>query len=424
MGAWLGLSLLKFGDPVVLDQLVVPPANFTEFMALSWPLSWSYGMFAVVLVFSFKSRGGWPGPAPWLAWLPLLWLGWELVAAASTVDPRLTAVTIKHFVMCTACFYLGFICLNRGSRPWFFWGGVFAAFVVVVWIGFGQHYGGLEATRKFFYEQPDGQRFPPEYLKRLARDRIFSTLVYPNALAGVILLLLPPLVVGLWNACCRLSFVPRSVVVGLFVYSGLACLVWSGSKAAWLIVLVVAWIAVFKLPIGRRAKFALAAVALILGGVGFGLRYAGYFERGATSVVARFDYWIAALSITRSHPIVGTGPGTFAVAYAEIKPPGAEMAHLTHNDYLEQACDSGIPGFLVYFCLWCGILTWLYRNSHHKMSLFQFAIWLGLIGWALQAVVEFCLYIPASSWIAFTLLGSQLGLLVAANKIDKSALAR
>ena len=33
----------------------------------------------------------------------------------------------------------------------------------------------------------------------------------------------------------------------------------------------------------------------------------------------------------------------FAKTFAPIKPPEAEMARLVHNDYLEQACDSGWP---------------------------------------------------------------------------------
>jgi hypothetical protein len=39
----------------------------------------------------------------------------------------------------------------------------------------------------------------------------------------------------------------------------------------------------------------------------------------------------------------------------------------------------------------------------------RFAIWLGVLGWCLQGLVEFGLYIPASAWSAFTFLGWLLG---------------
>jgi hypothetical protein len=52
----------------------------------------------------------------------------------------------------------------------------------------------------------------------------------------------------------------------------------------------------------------------------------------------------------------------------------------------------------------------------------MFAIWLGLLGWSLQELFEFGLYIPALAWTAFGLLGwllSQLG-----NALDKELLTR
>jgi hypothetical protein len=38
-----------------------------------------------------------------------------------------------------------------------------------------------------------------------------------------------------------------------------------------------------------------------------------------------------------------------------------------------------------------------------------FAVWLGVLGWALQGLLEFDLYIPALAWPALTLLGWLLG---------------
>ena len=35
----------------------------------------------------------------------------------------------------------------------------------------------------------------------------------------------------------------------------------------------------------------------------------------------------------------------------------------------------------------------------------MFAVWLGVLGWSLQSLVEFGLYIPALAWPAFTFLG-------------------
>src|SRR6267142_1394248 len=92
---------------------------------------------------------------------------------------------------------------------------------------------------------------------------------------------------------------------------------------------------------------ALAAVALVGLGV-FAVRFHSYFAAGATSVGARFDYWRAAGQATAEQPVFGFGPGTFQRPYARLNAPEAEMARLTHNDYLEQFSDSGIAGGIFY----------------------------------------------------------------------------
>jgi hypothetical protein len=38
-----------------------------------------------------------------------------------------------------------------------------------------------------------------------------------------------------------------------------------------------------------------------------------------------------------------------------------------------------------------------------------FTVWLGVLGWSLQGLVEFGLYIPALAWPAFAFLGWLLG---------------
>jgi hypothetical protein len=85
------------------------------------------------------------------------------------------------------------------------------------------------------------------------------------------------------------------------------------------------------------------------------------------------------------------------------------MAKLTHNDNLEQASDSGIPGSLAFTGFILITLCGRYRHSL-KSGWPAFLIWLGLLGWALQAAIEFGLYIPALAWPMFLLSGLLWGL--------------
>ena len=95
----------------------------------------------------------------------------------------------------------------------------------------------------------------------------------------------------------------------------------------------------------------------LLGLLGFTIKYVDSAARGKRSMEARLIYWQAALQIVRQHPVLGTGPGTFGPAYKQILPPNAEWARLAHNDYLEQASDSGIIGFLTFSGLIVGSIA-------------------------------------------------------------------
>lgn len=431
-GVFLGFSLIKFGNPVVLDYLVSMPKESLAIQVTGssapqdmfglpeeagWlarfyePWSFVKGLWicAGFAIFSLFA-GRWRNPRPlWLMLLPLAWLIWQWICGLFTIDARLSWATLLHFSACVGIFYMAWFCLPQAKSPLYFLAGLLLGFGLVLWEGLQQHYGGLEQVRRLIYEQPNWRDFPPELLQRLAKGRIYATLVYPNALAGAILLLLPPCTVALWKMTERLPMLYRGVAAGLLVYTALACLVWSGSKAGWLIALLVAWIVLLHLPLSRRIKVVSSTALIIIGLAGFAFKYSSYFRAGASSVGARFDYWRVALKVAQQKPIFGNGPGAFFASYQVMKEPEAEMARLVHNDYLEQASDSGIPGFLLYGATIFGFLLFLYRYTLGRDILF-WSVWLGLLGWALQGFVEFGLYIPALAWTAFAFFGWLLGM--------------
>lgn len=404
-GVVLALALLKFGNPMILDRLVTMPTSLPEWTIQPWPIHLGYILLTITVLLSLPliRFDALQQPGKWLFALPLTWLAWQFVSATQTTDRALTSVTLPQLTALVACYYIGSLALgSRLALNWFL-PPLIGGFVLVLYFGWDQHYGGLEATRKMILSQPGSENLPAEHLKRIKSSRIFSTLLYPNTLAGVILLLLPMVTCGLWAISSRWQRVLRAVVTGLTAYVGLACLVWSGSKAGWLIAILMVLAVLLGSNVPRRWKLGLVCGALALGLGAFFLRYATYFEKGATSVGARFDYWKAACTTAQRFPVLGAGPGTFSLHYRQLKPPEAEMALLTHNDYLEQACDSGLPGAICFTVFVVGVMIRL-RPTASGMDL-RYAAWLGLLGWSLQGFVEFGLYIPAVAWPAFFLIG-------------------
>lgn len=423
-GVLLGLALLKFVNPSVFEKLVEWPANGYEWLINPWPVVIGYWLLAAVAVVGvFVVRREITAPR-WLMALPLVWLGAQIVSATHTVDTELTRSTLKHFASCVVCFYLGLFALAPLRNPLQFLAPVGCAFLAVLALGIEQRLGGLEASRNYFftYVYPEMPSVPADYLKRLSSDRIFSTQFYPNALAGVILLILPATLTVIWQSRRWLTAGARTFLVGAVGLAALACLYWSGSKGGWLLVLALCLVVVLHLQFAPQLKLALVGIVLVVGLTGFALKYAGFFERGAKSVAARFDYWEAAAKTTLAHPVFGTGPGTFGVAYKTIKRPESEMSRLAHNDYLQQASDSGVFGFVAYVVLIAGSLFYGWpgwTNGTDAESRLRFSLWLGSLGWSLQSLLEFSLYIPALAWCSFAWLGWLLG---HAKPIDKATL--
>jgi hypothetical protein len=416
-GAFLGLCLLKFGNPPITEKWVEVPAGFWEFLlGYPWPIAWAYGLLALVGLVGI-SAARWRLAAPrWLVVLPLVWLLWQFIAGTHSVDPALTSPTLKHFAACFVCFYLGYFSLSRLTRLQPFWPGLLCGFLVVLAVGWEQRFGGLKESRQYFmqYVYPTMKEVPLEYLKKMNSDRIFSTLFYPNTLAGVQLLLLPATLAALWQLRRLLTVGARIFLMALVGAASLGCLYWSGSKGGWLLMLLLGLVWLLCLPFSQRLKVVLVTGVLLAGLAGFFWKYSAFFEKGATSVSARFDYWRAAIQTAKEKPFFGTGPGTFAIAYQKIKRPESEMARLAHNDYLEQASDSGLPGLLTYALFIVGALALSFpkagrTEAKESDDWLTLSVWLGLLGWSLQSLVEFGLYIPALAWPAFALLGWLLG---------------
>ncbi len=406
-GLLLGVALVKFGNPVILESKIQTPQTFWEFFYQPWPVHWGYIFLGATASAGLACGKLKPVGSRWIFFLPLLWLAWQCVSATQTVSPELTRLTLLHFTATVGCFYLGWFALAEVRDLRLFWLGVLAGFFWVLREGFDQRFGGLESTRQYFYLYilPQLKEPPVELMRKMSTNRIFSTLFYPNTLAGAILLFLPVTIAGLLDWTRPLKPGSRGLLIGFFVCAALACLYWSGSKSGWLLMLGLGGARMWHIQILAAWRKWILITVMAAGLAGFFIRYAGFFEKGATSVAARGDYWKAAGQIFLGNPVLGTGPGTFSIPYQQIKPPESEMARLAHNDYLQQASDSGFFGFLAYIAFISGILWVLYRKSDINIYPRRLALWLGIAAVCLQGFSEFNLYIPALAWPVFLFLG-------------------
>jgi len=438
LGFVLGLSILKLGNPVILEDQIGLPANLAEWLQRPWPTRTGLYLLPLIvavhwLMTPWAARLSAARLPAWLVTSVFAWLGWQVVSFTGTVDPRLSRLTLPHFAGIGACFFLG-VCLGRGQwRPLMV--GV-AGGAVLCWLqAINQHtvefrearqalLGGQAAgwtnvtpadladlRRNSLVIRTNGVDIAnPAILEKLARGRVHGSLVYPNALAGLVLLVFPVIATSLWRVGISLRPMLRGGTLLLLTLLAGGSLLWSGSRSGWLIALAMGACAVLRLPQLRRVRIPLVAVGLILGIAVFGVRNRDYFQRGATSVSARLDYWKGAVENTRSHPWLGSGPGTFMRPYSQLKRPDAEMTRLVHNDYLQQFSDSGIPGGLAYLIWIAGSVGLAWKRQFQASDPVVVSLLFGITAWLIQGFSEFSLYVPALAWTCFTLLGIAIGL--------------
>ena len=416
-GLFLGLTIWKFGNPVILDHVISTPATAADFFNDAWPIHWATLIFLPFVVVGafliFSKKLLWPA-SPWLWRLPLAWFGWQFFSATETVDAHLTTATLWQFFGGVAGYFLGAFLFARENLMRWLLIGLLAAFTFCLVRAVDQKLFEYPLNHRLLVEgERDGwTNFPPgvivdmknehviittngtdvanpAILAKMAKGRVSGTLVYPNALAGLILLLLPvsfTLAAGTKNI---LKPAIRFAVIALTLFLGGVAFFWTGSKLGWLIALALAGLFLLRLDWPKKLKLATMAFVLIAGLGGFTVRFHNYFAAGATSVGARFDYWRAAVKTTVAQPLTGTGPGTFQRPYERLKSPASEMARLTHNDYLEQFSDSGMVGGLAYIAWIFLALTSAGKKIWRSRDEIPLAIFAGLLGWFAQGFGEF-----------------------------------
>lgn len=417
-GILLGFGFLKFGTPATLAEMVPPPADLIEILFFSWPLQWGYFLCAVLSVtLLIAGRSAWKSKDffHWALLPCILWFGWNLIAAFSTIDPALTEKVLTHFLVLVLLYYAGWVSKRAGFRLGYLIAGLALGYLMAIWNGLTQQFGGLEATRQFIYSQEGWEtKYPPEYLYRIERNRIFSTLTYPNSFACLIILVAPSVAALIFRGGNEMRGKWLGwIACGLFMLVSMACLWWTGSKTAFLVALVQFFLAfVILAPIARLWRFGIAGVIVVGCLAGFAVQYSDYFKEGARSLtVGRFGYWRAAAITFQENPVTGSGPGTFFRAFQKLKRPEDEMARLAHNDYLQQASDAGLPAAVFYAGI---IFLALVRGAQTLRSallqsspdlLLYFGVWVGFFGWCLQSFMEWTLYIPAIACVALFMAG-------------------
>ena len=172
----------------------------------------------------------------------------------------------------------------------------------------------------------------------------------------------------------------------------------------------------------RQKKVPVAAwlipLVAILAGVGLVLaksprvqkRFAGSLTREDASYLKRMHVWLDTMSLVRDHLLLGTGPGTFELAYRECRRPSMLVAiRYTHNDYLHVLSDYGAVGLAI---LLSGIITFgrkMWRAARKVKRRIDKALAYGVMGAVIallvHSIVDFNMHIPSNAMTMAAIVG-------------------
>jgi O-antigen ligase len=170
----------------------------------------------------------------------------------------------------------------------------------------------------------------------------------------------------------------------------------------------------------RRTRSRLLTVSAICLCLCLGLVFAA--ARGLEPVVSRWDnartdilrgrlfMWKATTNMVHDFPLIGTGFGTFDLAFPPYHPEELRTSYYdhAHNDYLEILSEVGLIGFVplvsfLFLYLFFVIKGWLRNDSSFAVCVGAGGI-ISVIAASVHSLADFNLQIPANAFVLFTVM--------------------
>jgi four helix bundle protein len=335
-----------------------------------------------------------------------------------TLSLSVTSAALLKWLAYGSVFFLAATFTPQGwgfsPQTWITW-----LFVALFVIGFAEAVYGLY----IYLNQSDQLLW---FRKKYYTDCVTGTYVNRNHFAGLMELSIP-ISVGLFASRIGLGKRERGVLSLYFLFLGLVimvlALIFSMSRMGQFSLIVGAIFvgALYMMALmkrrGRRGGTLLIASLLVLclgglWGVWKGLEpVEDRWSAIASSYEDRSVVWQSTMKLFHNFPLVGTGLGTYELAYPPYKPDklGATIMDHAHNDYLEFLSEVGLAGFIPWLAFFLLFLCLTVRAWFRRRNTFSIFIGAGGLAAAfallLHSLADFNLQIPANAMLLFLVMG-------------------
>ncbi len=341
-----------------------------------------------------------------------LFVAYTLLWYIFSKSRRLAGGDLANILSCTALYYLVVNNVRTKLRMGIIAGTLIFTGFVIATIGLVQCSGYFIPSSGLKLDYAINLMRPKQYW-----GRVGGTFVCPNHFAGYLEMVIP---FALGYVLFSKIPVGRKILMAFCGIVMTAGLLLSISRGGWVAFAVSA---AFLFAMATRQKKVPVAAWLIplvavLVGVSVVLarsahvqeRFAHSFSKEDASYLKRMHVWLDTMSLVRDHPLFGTGPGSFELAYREYRRPSVLLAiRYTHNDYLHILADYGAVGLAILLSgvaafggrMWRAARKLKRRND----KALAYGVLAAVIALLVHSLIDFNMHIPSNAMTMAVIVG-------------------
>jgi O-antigen ligase len=263
-------------------------------------------------------------------------------------------------------------------------------------------------------------------------DRLSSTFGNADHLAGYMEMAIP-LLLGLLLAGLRGFKLYLTIALAVLLFMAL---IFSLSRGGWISAFAGLFFMSVALLFNRHfqsKRLALTVVCgffvvafIVLSSTPVVKRIRTLEEKGnIPTLKSRITVWGGIAEMIKDHPLLGTGPGTFATVFTQYQPPGFSSRYfMGHNDYLHLTAETGLPLIAVMVWMIAALFVRGFKKLNNPSRLVRgitLGAMSGITAILVHSIFDFNLHIPANA-ILFTVLAALVVSPIPADNASKSSI--
>lgn len=253
--------------------------------------------------------------------------------------------------------------------------------------GLYQYFAGFNETLQYLvkHQVPDIEALK----QRIYSKRIFSTLIYPNAFAGLLIMIIPILIALIKSEKKYRPYLSAALVLllsNLFLTRSVGafiCLI----AAAFIMFL---FVSDSGLKSFRRIFMIFTFISVLLLAV---IIYLRGLHNVLPEIHTKLETWLRMIEIIKHRPFFGFGPGSFETVYNDPVFGKAKFLKYGHNFILQAAIETGIAGLALLLLAGYNAFSSIIRNFYFlrtpNKKILVFSMLTGLTAFLLHNLVDF-----------------------------------